>query len=132
MRILSFIENNFFELLLCVVMIIAGSFRILYPEIQQKEIIDFPLFASTEYLIILFELSSIYFLFFTTSYIKHIYLGVFAILCSIVLIYYLSKRSFSTIISDIKELSIFPNDSKLIFTHFLFVYIIIYLIFIKK
>jgi hypothetical protein len=125
----TFIKQNFFELLLCSAMLIAGSFRLLYPEIQEKEIQDFPLFGSAKYILIAFELLSIYFLFFATPYVKHIYLGIFAILCIGVILYYVSKRN---IVADLKELSTFPNDSKSIFSHFLFVYIIIFLLFIKK
>ena len=126
-----FIQQNYFEILLCIIITCAGLFRLLYPELRDLEMKDLPIRNIHEYILIIFELSAIYFIFYTNTNIKNIYLGVYVISCILITLYYLSKNSLSKTLSELKKLCIFPNDIKSIWCHIVYVFILIYVIYIK-
>ncbi len=109
----------------------GGLFRLLYPELRELEMKDLPITDIHEYILIMFELSAVYFIFYTNTNIKNIYLGIYVVGCILVTLYYLSKRSLSDNFLEMKKLCIFPNDIKSIWYHIVYVYILIYLIYIK-
>ena len=51
--------------------------------------------------------------------------------CIIISMYYLSKMSLSDIFTELTKLSIFPNDFRIMWYHLVYVYILIYLVYIK-
>ena len=128
---IEFIKSNYFEIFLCIGLTTAGLFRLIFPELRQKEMIDLPINEIQEHILILYELSSIYFIFYTDKDIKNIYYSIYIIGCVLITLYYLSKRSLSDIFSEFKELSIFPNNMKSIWYHLVYVFILIYIIYIK-
>jgi hypothetical protein len=127
----EFIKQNYFEILLCIGITCGGLFRLLYPELRELEMRDLPITDIHEHILILFELSAIYFIFYSSREVKNIYFGIYVIGCILITLYYLSKRSISDIYSQFLELCIFPNDIKSIWYHLVYVYILIYLIYIK-
>jgi len=128
---IEFIKSNYFEIFLCIGLTTAGLFRLIFPELRQKEMIDLPINEIQEHILIFYELSSIYFIFYTDKDIKNIYYSIYIIGCVLITLYYLSKRSLSDIFSEFKELSIFPNNMKSIWYHLVYVFILIYIIYIK-
>jgi hypothetical protein len=128
---IEFIKSNYFELFLCIGLTTAGLFRLIFPELRHKEMIDLPINEIQEHILILYELSSIYIIFYTDTDTKNIYYSIYIIGCVLIALYYLSKRSISDIFSEFKELSIFPNDMKTIWYHLIIVFIFIYMIYIK-
>jgi hypothetical protein len=127
----KFLKDNYFELLLCIGITSGGLFRLLYPELREEEMKDLPITDIHEHILIAFELSATYFLFFSSTDIKNKYLGIYVVGCIIVTLYYLSKKSISQNYSEMKKLCIFPDDIKSIWYHLVYVYILIYLIYIK-
>ena len=128
---LDFIKQNYFEILLAIGITCGGLFRLLYPELRELEMKDLPITDIHEYILIMFELSAVYFIFYTNTNIKKIYLGIFVISCILVTVYYLSKRSLSDTFEQIKKLCIYSNDINIIWYHILYIYILIYLVYIK-
>lgn len=128
----EFIKSNYFEILICIGITMGGLFRLLYPELQDLEMKDLPITRIHEYILITFELSATYFIFYTNNDIKNMYLGIYIIGCIIITMYYLSKKTFSEIFSEMKKLCIFPDDIKSIWYHMVYVYILIYIIYIKN
>jgi hypothetical protein len=128
---IEFIKSNYFEIFLCIGLTTAGLVRIIYPELRIKELKDIPINEFLEHILIIFELLSTYFIFYTNTKIKNIYYGIYIIGCIIISLFYLSKKSSSDIFSEFIELSIFPNNMKSIWYHLVYVYILIYLIYIK-
>lgn len=128
---IEFIKSNYFEILIAIGITCGGLFRLLYPELRQKEMIDLPINEIHEYILIIFELSAIYIIFYTNKDIKNAYFAVYILGCIIITLYYLSNKSFEYIFSEFKELCIFPNDIKSIWYHLVYVYILIYIIYIK-
>jgi len=129
MKFLYFYKKNFFEIFFCGAILTAATFRILYPEIRLKEREAMHISESVQWVIIIAELSSVYFLFFTTDTIKKVYIGIFAILCVCISIYYLKDKD---LITEIKNVSIFTPDTSNILSHLIYTYILLYIIFIKK
>jgi hypothetical protein len=84
-----------------------------------------------EYAIIVYELSAIYFIFYSTEDIRNLYYSIYIIACIIITIYYISNKSYGEIFLEIPELSIFTNDMKTIWYHLIIVFIFIYMIYIK-
>ena len=128
---IEFIKSSYFEIFLCIGLTSAGLFRIIFPELREKELKDMPINELGEYMLILFELSSTYVIFYTDEDTKNIYYGIYIIGCILLSLYYLSKRSISESFSEFKELCIFPNDMKSIWYHLVYVFILIYIIYIK-
>ena len=93
--------------------------------------IDLPISEIHEYILIIFELSAIYIIFYTNKDIKNIYFGIYILGCIIITLYYLSNKSVEYIFSEFKELCIFPDNMKSIWYHLVYVYILIYIIYIK-
>ena len=127
----NFIQRNYFEILLSIVITSAGLCRLLHPELREIEMKDLPVTNIHEYILIIFELSAVYFIFYTNTNIKNIYLGIYITVCSLIILYYLSKNSISKNFSEMKKLCIFSNDTKTIWCHLVYVYILIYIIYIK-
>jgi hypothetical protein len=128
----EFIRQNYFEILLCIGITCGGLFRLLYPELRELEMKDLPITDVHEHILIAFELSAVYFIFYSTKQVKNIYLGIYVVGCILVTFYYLSKKSLSDNFSEMKKLCIFPDDIKSIWYHLVYVYILIYLIYIKQ
>ena len=128
---IEYLKKNYFEILLCVGITCGGLFRLLYPELREKEMKDLPISDIHEYILIVFELLAFYFIFYKDTYIRNIYLGVYVLGCLIITFYYLSKKSISNTFSEIKELCIFPDDIKSTWYHIVYVFIILYIIYIK-
>jgi hypothetical protein len=128
---IEFIKFNYFEIFLTIGLTTAGLCRLVFPELRQIEIHDLPITELHEYILILFELSAGYIIFFTNKEIKNIYYGIYILGCILIALYYLSKRSASNIFSEFTELCIFPNNMKSIWYHLIYVYILIYIIYIK-
>jgi hypothetical protein len=128
---IEFIKSNYFQLFLCIGLTTAGLFRLIFPELRHKEMIDLPINEIQEYIIILFELSSIYFIFYTNNDIRNAYYSIYIFGCILITLYYLSKRSIFEIFSEFKELCIFPNNMKSIWYHLVYVFILLYIIYIK-
>jgi hypothetical protein len=128
---IEFIKFNYFEIFLCIGLTTAGLCRLFYPELRQKEMNDLSISEIHESILILYELSAVYIIFFTNQEIKNIYYGIYIIGCILISLYYLSKRSISKIFSEFRELCIFPNEMKSIWYHLVYVYILIYMIYIK-
>jgi len=130
---IEFIKKNYFEIILCLGLTIGGIYRLLFPEIRNEEMKNLPMLSEFhEYLIAILELTSVFFIFMAGKDIKNIYLGGFVIGCLLVTIYYLSQRPIYTTLINIKRLCIFPNDIISIWYHLIYVFIIIYLIYIKN
>jgi hypothetical protein len=127
----EFLKQNYFEILLCIGITCGGLFRLLYPELRELEMKDLPITDVHEHILIAFELAAIYFIFYSTKEVKNIYLGIYVVGCILVTLYYLSKKSLSDNFSEMKKLCIFPDDIKSIWYHLVYVYILIYLIYIK-
>jgi len=127
----EFLKQNYFEILLCIGITCGGLFRLLYPELRELEMKDLPITDVHEHILIAFELSAVYFIFYSTKEVKNIYLGIYVVGCILVTLYYLSKKSLSDNFSEMKKLCIFPDDIKSIWYHLVYVYILIYLIYIK-
>jgi len=130
--IIKYIKENYFEILLCTGITIGGLFRLMYQDLRKKEMNDTSFTNIHEYFLILFELLAIYFIFFTSTRIKNLYLSIFMIVCISIALYYLSKKSISTILSEVKKLCIFSDDIKSIWFHLIYIYILIYIIYIKN
>jgi hypothetical protein len=128
----EYIKKNYFEILLCTGITIGGLFRLMFPDLRKQEMNDTSFENIHEYLLILFELLAVYFIFFTNTHIKNLYLSIFMIVCIFIALYYLSKKSISTILSEVKKLCIFSNDIKSIWFHLIYIYILIYIIYIKN
>jgi hypothetical protein len=128
----EFLKKNYFEIFLCIGITCGALFRIMCPELREEEMKNLPITDIGEYIIIIGELFAIYFNFFSSKELKNIYLNIFLFGCIIVTLYYLSKKSMSTILSEVKKLCIFPDDIISIWYHLIYVYIIIYIIYIKE
>ena len=128
---IEFIKNNYFDLFICAGLVFASLSRLFYPTLRDIEIHDLPINQLFEYGLILYELSSVYFIFFTNKEIRNNYYKIYIFGCIVISIYYLSQKSISSIFSEIIKLSIFPNDFKIMWYHLVYVYILIYLVYIK-
>ena len=128
---IDFIKKNYFEIFLCIGLIFASLSRLFSSKLRNEEIHDLSINPIFEYAIIIFELSSVYFIFYADPKIKNIYYGIYIICCIIITLYYLSKKIPSDIFSEFTELSIFPDNMKSIWYHLVYVYILIYIIYIK-
>jgi hypothetical protein len=130
MSILIYIKRNFFEIITVGILTVAAVTRIMHPEIREQEKASIPLGSEfTEWAIILFELSSVYFLLFASNAIKHIYLVTLAIGMLLVSAYYLY------ICEDImtyKETCVFLTTPHAVVLHIIYAMIFIYLAFIRK
>jgi hypothetical protein len=128
---IEFIKSNYFEIFLCIGLTAAGLFRLIFPELRKKEMKYLPINEIHEYAIILYELSAIYFIFYSTEDIRNIYYSIYIIACIIITVYHISNKSYEEIFLEIPELSIFSNDMKTIWYHLIIVFIFIYMIYIK-
>ena len=124
----NFIKNNYFEIFISITVTIAGIYRLFCPDIRQKEIDNMKIInMNHEFLIMLFEISAIYFIFFTTPFIKKLYIGTYLFFCSIVTLLYIYNKN---IIKLVKNLIIYTNNAESIGIHFIILVIMFYL-FIK-
>ena len=128
---IEFIKSNYFDIFICAGLVFAGLSRVYYPLLRDVEIHDLPINQLFEYALILYELSSVYFIFFTNKKIRNNYYKIYIFGCIIISLYYLSQRPISSIFSELTKLSIFPNDFKIIWYHLVYVYILIYIVYIK-
>jgi hypothetical protein len=128
---IEFIKSNYFEIFVCSGLVFASLSRLFSSKLRQIEIHDLEINQIFEYAIIIYELSSVYFIFFTNKYTRNIYYSIYIIVCIIITLFYLYQKSLSNIFSEFIELSIFPNNMKSIWYHLIYVYILIYLIYIK-
>lgn len=129
---IEFIKKNYFEIILCLGLTTAGVYRLSFPEIRNEEMKNLPMLSEFhEYLIAILELTSVFFIFMAGKDIKNIYLGGFVTGCILITIYYLSQRTPYSILINLKRLCIFPNDLTSIWYHLIYVFIIIYIIYIK-
>jgi len=125
----TFIKNNYFEIFICIAITTAGLCRIFNPELRSEEISNLKIINDYhEYIIIIFELSVVYFLFYSDKSIKDIYINIYIIACILIAFYYLSDKN---IIEEFKKLCIYTNDIKSIWCHLVYVLILIYIVYIK-
>ena len=124
----EFIKSNYFDLLLTITLTTAGLCRLFSPELRQKEINNLSITEIHESILILFELSAAYIIFFTNNDIKKIYYSIYIIACFLIILFYLSQKSLSNILLELKELCIFQNDMKSIWYHLVYIFILIYII----
>jgi len=127
----EFIKSNYFDIFICVGLVFASLSRIFYASLREREIHDLPINQIFEYALILYELSSVYFIFYTNENIRKNYYKIYISACIIISMYYLSKMSLSDIFTELTKLSIFPNDFRIMWYHLVYVYILIYLVYIK-
>ena len=125
----KFVKNNYFEILLCIIITSAGLYKLYYPDLKKEESMNLKvLHEFHEYLIIIFELSSIYFLLFAKKEVKDIYIGIYCSIVTLVAFFYLYNRN---ILREIKDIFIYTNDIKSIFLRLIYVYILMYIMFYK-
>jgi hypothetical protein len=129
MNLLEFYKKNFFEVFFCIALTIGGLYRLMNPEIRERERAAMHIGEALQWVIVVAELSSVYFLFYSTPYIKKAYLAIFATACIVIGLYYLSLQD---ILTELKNVSIFTPEMPNILFHLTYVYIIGYLLFIKK
>jgi len=129
MNFIAFYKKNFFEVFFCIALTIGGLYRLINPDIRERERAAMHINETLQWGIVIAELSSVYFLFYSTPYIKKVYLATFGIACIVISLYYLSLQD---ILNELKNVSIFTPDISNILFHLTYVYIIGYLIFIKK
>jgi hypothetical protein len=67
----EFIENNYFDIFICGGLIIASLSRIFYSKLRDREIHDLHINELFEIALIIFELSGIYFIFYTNKETKN-------------------------------------------------------------
>lgn len=128
MNFIDFYRKNFFELFICIAVTIAGIYRIISPEIREKERSIMHISSEIQWVIVLGEILSFYFLFYTTPTIKNVYIGIYAIACILISFYYLKDKN---IFEELKKVCIFTSDTPNILFHLTYVYIIAYILFIK-
>lgn len=113
-------KSYYFEIIIFLTLTSAAVGRIIYPDMREKEIEVNPFINTySSYVIIAFELSAFYFLFFSNKFLKNIYLLIYIALIIPLSIYYLSKINIQ---DEIKSLYIYTPDIKSILIH---IYIII-------
>jgi N6-adenosine-specific RNA methylase IME4 len=128
---IEFIKSNYFDIFICSGLVFASLSRVFYSSLRDKEIHDLPINEVFEYTLILYELSSVYFIFFTNENIRKYYYKIYIAACITISMYYLSKMSLENIFTELTKLSIFPNDFRVMWYHLVYVYILIYLVYIK-
>jgi hypothetical protein len=120
-------KTLYFETLIALTLTTAAVGRIMYPEVREEEIQKNPFMNTySSYGIIAYELLSFYFIFFTSSSIKNIYLLIYILLVLPLSIYYLYKYNK---FDDMKSLYIYTPDIKSIWIHILIIIIMGYIIF---
>lgn len=127
----EFIKNNYFDIFICGGLIFASLSRIFYSKLRDREIHDLHINELFEIALIIFELSGVYFIFYTNKETKNNYYKIYIFGCVVISLYYLSHKSLASIYSEFIQLSIFPNDFKTMWYHLVYVYILIYLVYIK-
>jgi hypothetical protein len=128
---MEFIRQNFFEILIAGGVTTAAIVRMLYPDIREREKREMGITDVHEAIIILYELLAIPIIFFTTRLIKNIYLTIYIVGCVGVSLYYLWNKSGPQRLAESKDLCIFPSDMKSIWYHLVYVYLLVYIVFIK-
>jgi hypothetical protein len=125
----QYIRRNYFELMTVIVLTVASLTRIFNPALRTKEIAVLPLGSEvTEWFIILFELSSVYFLLMAPRWIKHAYLVALAVGMLSVSLYYIAT---CTDLFDYKHICIFPNNPHAVTLHLVYALIFVWLAFVK-
>lgn len=126
----DFFKTKFLEVVTVCILTTAAITRILNPDIREQEKASVPFGSEfTEWAIILFELSSMYFLLFASNAIKHIYLVILAIGMLVVSAYYIYICSDITIY---KETCVFLSTPHAVVLHIIYALIFIYLAFIRQ
>lgn len=128
---INFFKSHYFEIFISLGLTISGLFRLFFSNLREKEMKYLHINEIHEYAIIVYELSAIYFIFYSTEDIRNLYYSIYIIACIIITIYYISNKSYGEIFLEIPELSIFTNDMKTIWYHLIIVFIFIYMIYIK-
>ena len=119
----------YFKIIIALTLTSAAVGRIMYPDVRAEEI-EKNLFMNqySSYGIIIYELLSFYFLFFTTSFIKNMYLLLYVVLVILLSAYYLYKY---IKFDDLKSLYIYTPDVKSIWIHLLIIIIMVYMVLFK-
>jgi hypothetical protein len=126
---MEYIKDKYFEIIVCFGLTAAGIYRMLYfNEIKEKEIESKVIIEFDEILIMIYELSAIIFIFFTTDTVKKIYLLIYLASAIYISIRYISKINF---LYELRNLVPFTSTVNSITEHLVFVIILIYIIFIK-
>jgi hypothetical protein len=127
----NFIKKNYFELLLCIIITGTGIYKLLNSNLRQEELINLNFLSEFHsYLIIIFELSSVYFLLFAEKDIKDVYIGIYCIVVALVALYYLYNNS--NILTEIRDIFRYSKDIKSIFLRLIYIYILLYVIYYKE
>jgi hypothetical protein len=120
-------KNVYFEALLVIFLTSGGLGRIMHSDIREHEMQINPFMNQySSYGIIIFELLSFYFILYSNTTYKNIYLLIYVALVSFVTIYYV--YSSPKILDTIKELFVYTPDIKSIFIHILLVLIMLYVV----
>lgn len=128
---MEFIRQNFFEILIAGGVTTAAIVRMLYPDIREREKQEMGISDINQTILILYELLSIPIIFFTTRLIKNIYLTIYIVACVGVSLRYLWNKSGPQLLAEFKDLCIFPSDLKSIWYHLVYVYLLVYIVFIR-
>jgi hypothetical protein len=123
------IKDKYFEIIVCFGLTAAGIYRMLYfNEIKEKEIESKVIIEFDETLIMIYELSAILFIFFTTETVKKIYLLIYLISAIYISYRYTLNINF---LYELRKLVPFTSTINSIIEHLVFVILLIYIIFIK-
>jgi len=119
--------HRLFNIFITIVLTTAAVVRIIFPEIRQLEIESIPLNNPfMEWLIILFELASGYFLLAAPKMPRQIYLSVTIIGITLISLYYVyTGPSFS----DYKYTCVYLNDPKAVVLHATYLAILLWMIY---
>ena len=126
---MDYLRRNYFEIITVCILTIASLIRIFNPDLRAKEIAVIPFGSEfSEWIIILFELSSAYFLLMAPRWIKHAYLVALAVGMLSVSLYYIAT---CTDLFDYKHICIFPNNPHAVTLHLVYALIFAWLAFVK-
>lgn len=119
--------SSYFETIIVIILVSAALGRIFNSDIRQQEISENPFLNEvSSYAIIVFELLSIYFIFYSNKMYKNMYLFTYILLVLPLSIFYILKNT--NLIKDLKSLFIYTPNIKSIFIHILILLIMIYII----
>ena len=123
------IKNNFFEGVVAFALTTAGIYRIAYhDEIREKETATKIISDFDENIIMIYELSAIFFIFYTNDLIKKIYLLVYLVAAIYISFKYISNINF---VYELRKLVPFTPTIDSIVEHLVFMVILVYLIVFK-